>query len=443
MFWNCRTLRVLSFPALAAVLLSAAVAPAAAAAAPEPFVFANLTTSGREAGSDPYAVAACADAVVFSAAADEYGRELWRTDGTPRGTFLLADLCLGRCSATISGFGLKTGSDLSFLEVDLGTVQELWRTDCTEAGTFRLGALPGRYVTSAWLPGRRRMVFRGSDGAGGSEPWVTDGTRAGTRRLADIVPGAGGSDPDTFRAVGDLAWFTARDSQHGRELWRSDGTPAGTVRVSDLVPGPGDGAARVLGAAGQNVVFEGIDAASGLEPWSAAAGAVPRRLGDLTPGAGGSRIGTWNEDGRRLLFHIRQDEEPRTEVWATDGTPAGTHRASGGESHLPPLHGGRGGLREPSSCTTTSPTAASCGRPTARRRAPAWWSTSVRASAPAWATASSSPLPAPGTSPAARTVRTASCGARTAAPRARSASPISARERARAIPSGPMSAASW
>ena len=327
MLWISRHRRLLLRPARVALLLAASVGPVAAAATPEPFVFANLATSHHEGSSDPYAVAACRDAVVFAAKDDAYGQELWRTDGTTRGTFLLADLCPGRCSVTINSMGPSSEPDLGFLDVRFaGGKGELWRTDCTEEGTFRLGDGAGSYIAAAWIPQRHRMVYRGRDAAGGAEPWVSDGTRVGTRRLADVVAGAGGSDPDGFRAAGGLAWFTASDPQHGRELWRSDGTRAGTLRVTDLVPGPGNGVARVLGTIGARLVFEGIDELAGLEPWSVAAGEAARRLADVTPGADGSRIEAWADDGRRAVFHVGSDFPRRTEVWVTDGTPAATRR---------------------------------------------------------------------------------------------------------------------
>ncbi len=70
----------------------------------------------------------------------------------------------------------------------------------------------------------------------GREPWVTDGTEAGTMPLGDLRPG-GSSSPSSFIRFGDFVFFTASTAETGRELWRTDGTAAGTV-VLDLIPGP-------------------------------------------------------------------------------------------------------------------------------------------------------------------------------------------------------------
>jgi len=53
----------------------------------------------------------------------------------------------------------------------------------------------------------------------GRELWFTDGTREGTRLLADINPGNGNSDPEDMYFGGDAIYFSAKDGTHGREPW--------------------------------------------------------------------------------------------------------------------------------------------------------------------------------------------------------------------------------
>ena len=65
----------------------------------------------------------------------------------------------------------------------------MWRTDGTPEGTYPLGEFPG----STGLPRFAQFVhdlvlFRGDDGIHGEELWVTDGTAAGTSLLKDIAP---------------------------------------------------------------------------------------------------------------------------------------------------------------------------------------------------------------------------------------------------------------
>jgi ELWxxDGT repeat protein len=66
----------------------------------------------------------------------------------------------------------------------------------------------------------------------GYEPWVTDGTAAGTHMIKDIVPGPGDGEPSRLTAVGGRVFFAAYSGQ-GSRLWTSDGTALGTFPVND------------------------------------------------------------------------------------------------------------------------------------------------------------------------------------------------------------------
>jgi ELWxxDGT repeat protein len=71
-----------------------------------------------------------------------------------------------------------------------------------------------------------KVYFSATDGAHGSELWETDGTTAGTRLAADLVPGSTSSSPGKLIVVGGTMFFVATDSAHGNELWKA-------VRVPD------------------------------------------------------------------------------------------------------------------------------------------------------------------------------------------------------------------
>ena len=57
------------------------------------------------------------------------------------------------------------------------------------------------------------------------------------RLVKDIYPGGNSSYARYLTAVGNTLYFAADDGSSGYELWKSDGTTAGTVRVADLYPG--------------------------------------------------------------------------------------------------------------------------------------------------------------------------------------------------------------
>src|SRR5262249_40141738 len=93
------------------------------------------------------------------------------------------------------------------------------------------------------------LFFSADDGVHGREPWVSDGTRAGTHLLYDVCPGACdslrtemGIDAPWIVAAGGAFLFTARDGTAASfQLWRTDGTSQGTARVAtDLLPPEGN-----------------------------------------------------------------------------------------------------------------------------------------------------------------------------------------------------------
>ena len=82
-----------------------------------------------------------------------------------------------------------------------------------------------------------RVVFAGHDESHGWEPWVSDGTAAGTHRLKDIAAGSTtslGSPFPLFQGFdfGGKAYFMANDGSNGMQLWASDGTEAGTTQFA-------------------------------------------------------------------------------------------------------------------------------------------------------------------------------------------------------------------
>ena len=158
---------------------------------------------------------------------------------------------------------------------------ELWRSDGTTAGTAIVANIgPGAIGFGGVITFSRAIAahggvlyFMAEDAQSGPELWRSDGTREGTYRLADINPGAAGSEPTDFTTAGAHLFFVANDGVHGRELWRTDGTVSGTRLVADISPGSTDGVAGLFGVAvaGNALYFGASDGTHGLEPWRATA----------------------------------------------------------------------------------------------------------------------------------------------------------------------------
>ncbi len=307
-------------------LLGASVALPDAVAEP-PSLVADLVTiaSGQPASSNPRFTRVLADGSVLVVAADyEGGRQgvLFRTDGTPVGTRLVDTSLSVRCTLGTNAFGdpWSAGPGPVCFFNDLG---EVWRTDTTSRGTLRLApasvdlglviaaprgspslvttasgrvfwlanpALPrlivsdGVSVDSAGvvvtLGGSyssatgwnlatlgERVVFAGGGGAAPLEPFISDGTPAGTTRLSELPSGAAPVNPRWFTPFNGRVFFVAGDAERGVELWSTDGSSRGTTRFADLVPGNASSSPEFLVVSGGRLWFTAELADTGRVFW--------------------------------------------------------------------------------------------------------------------------------------------------------------------------------
>ncbi len=181
--------------------------------------------------SQPREWAAIGDVTYFAANDGIHGMELWRTDGTTAGTWMVKDILPGEFGSGPSNLGAVNGV-LYFFAHQEEQGGRLWQSDGSEAGT--------KVITSFFIEGSGFMSYRGAvyfcgyDDIQGGGLWRTDGTSAGTVLVAHICP-------PSVTVVADILYFLRDDGEHGYELWRSDGTAAGTTLVRDIDPGVASG----------------------------------------------------------------------------------------------------------------------------------------------------------------------------------------------------------
>ena len=307
--------------------------------------------------------------VVFTASNFTNGTELWVTDGTAAGTYMIRDIYPGIYSAlpnipnNIVGLGngkalFDATNGIGFHTVDAGYGAELWVTNGTpgtRASSYRttasnnshtyysngtsivkdanpqnLGSYPGD-ITAL---GNGKALLSATDGTGthGYELWVSDGTYAGTSQVKDINPGSGSSGIQDVTKFGTgKALFSANDGTHGYELWVSDGTTASLVQ--DINPGSSASNPKYITDLGTGkAVFSANDGTHGTELWvtnGTAAGTL--LVKDIFPGISSHSSNptdiTALGNGRALfsandrtsgIFH-------GYELWVTNGTAAGTY----------------------------------------------------------------------------------------------------------------------
>ena len=291
---------------------------------------ARVGTPERSGAGFPHAVG---DRIVFWA----FGAcetELWTSDGTAAGTQPVALFAGGGCRS-VSAFDRAPLSPLDhgvlFTAEDGEGGVELWRTDGTAPGTVRLtdfatdDPFPDSFLSERHpLAHAGRVYFAADDGTHGLELWSVGPGPEDASLVADLCPGPCSSGPDHLLALGDRLVFVAGDPSAGRELWASDGTAAGTERVADLCPGACDAAVRAPTRFAEALLFVADDGSRGEELWILRPGGAPARLTDLAPASPFQiQLDLVPLDGRAVF--TADDDLHGRELWVTDGTAAGTH----------------------------------------------------------------------------------------------------------------------
>jgi ELWxxDGT repeat protein len=219
---------------------------------------------------------------------------------------------------------------------------QLWQYDML-AGTstlvFDIGA--GNSISTLTLI-NNKFYFQGTTSQKGTEPYISDGTTAGTFLLRDIFAGNGSSlDWNSFSRAGSLVAFTAYDATNGSELWVTNGTTAGTVLLKDVEPGNlAASELSFLGNLPNNVlIFAATTTTAGRELWrSDGTAAGTYQLKDLNAGSSGSDPYLFSNHNGYLYFSAYTATGGR-ELYRTDGTTAGTillkdFTAGAGDSYL-------------------------------------------------------------------------------------------------------------
>ncbi|WP_164002990.1 ELWxxDGT repeat protein [Pyxidicoccus caerfyrddinensis] len=239
------------------------------------------------ANVDPYLAGgfvSMADHIYFAGVAPGTSDiELWRSDGTTAGTQLVKNIGVdsGFFSSSYPDHFAVLGGVLYFRAEETWGRQHLWRSDGTAAGTWAVKQLPegmGNVSPRNLTTVNGVLLFQAYDPEGGIELWRSDGTVAGTRRVKDIHPGPAGSmaiQPMLALEPEGLVVFTASDGLSGMEPWVSDGTEAGTRRLADLAPGAYSSSPRLFRRVGTAIYFVANDGVAGFEPW--------RMVLELTP----------------------------------------------------------------------------------------------------------------------------------------------------------------
>jgi ELWxxDGT repeat protein len=262
--------------------------------------------------------------LVFFTATNEYGNQLWASDGTAAGTYLVKDVSPGKGAYP---FPLTNVNGTLFFGANFG--QGLWVSNGTNTGTSQISpVLVSGYPTNV----NGTLFFQGYDAMNGSELWESNGSGAGTFIVRDINPGSAGSYPVYLTNVNGTLFFSAKDSSDGYQLWESTGAGA-TNMVTNINPGGSPGGfgfnPRYLTNVNGTLFFSAVDGTNGRELWESngtTAGTVMVKDINLTAYSGGTKgsypVDLTSIDG--ILVFDANDGIHGNELWESNGSPTGT-----------------------------------------------------------------------------------------------------------------------
>jgi len=205
----------------------------------------NETTTENNWG--PQRMVQMGGILYFTADDGVHGWELWRSDGTLDGTYMILDILGEDCEPAVDP---ETGEQYQ---------------DCTNPGSVRDwgwgDAAPGFFTEI--VAGNEKIFFTGFNGPKSTnfaDVWVSDGTAEGTHVVDDIwidwdyfcdgcefyysgprdlmVVPSNGNQPDrvVFSAIKAIANTGDQGFPKGEELWISDGTQVGTRMLANIEP---------------------------------------------------------------------------------------------------------------------------------------------------------------------------------------------------------------
>ncbi len=227
---------------------------------------------------------ALGDRLLFYVDRSEDGApEVWVTDGSAAGTRRLQASVPTLQGLDSARSFAALGERVAFLGFSASGETELWTSDGSEAGTQFLARLTlgGETVEVKALAATGDRIFvlgqptppNGYPAHDRAWLWSSPDTPGVAQRVAewplDEVAAMRLWDAEgALTTLGERAWFAGASPGSGNELWTSDGTPAGTGRVADLAPGPASSHPGSFTTAGGRLFFAADDGLTGQELWS-------------------------------------------------------------------------------------------------------------------------------------------------------------------------------
>ncbi|MCA1963279.1 MAG: hypothetical protein LDL31_04980, partial [Prosthecobacter sp.] len=242
-------------------------------------------------GSAPARLTSVGNRLFFTAQDSSGQRDLWVTDGTSTGTQRITTSTFYPNPPGDPDNLTEVNGALFFTGYSSQEGLELWRATVASNGAVTAALVkdvnpePSQGSSSShYFNAGGTLLFSAFGGAAdGTELWKSNGTSAGTVRLADIFPGSSDSNPSRFTIFGDRVFFSAQGvttdtgetvEPVGRELYSSLLPSLNAISlVRDIAAGGSDSDPQefvISGsdpARGANLFFTASTVAEGRELW--------------------------------------------------------------------------------------------------------------------------------------------------------------------------------
>ncbi|MGN6617457.1 MAG: ELWxxDGT repeat protein [Ilyomonas sp.] len=229
----------------------------------------------------------------FSSNDGIHGYELWRSDGSFKGTYLVKDINPGINSS-----------------------------NCSDITVFA-----------------KKIYFSASDGVHGQELWSSDGTAQGTQLVADLNPYYD-ANPSFLTNVNGTLYFVISSSFNYRDqLWKTDGTEAGTVLVADFSSPYSENAKELTNVNGKLFFTLDVNGYDSQVFTSDGTAQGTFSLGDFNSNGADGASNLTSLNGL-LYFSVDDNERGLGHLYVSDGTVTGTHAVNNPDNIFVPLYRG-------------------------------------------------------------------------------------------------------
>jgi ELWxxDGT repeat protein len=172
---------------------------------------------------------------LYFSARDSHGTELWRSDGTEEGTYLIKDIFTAGSSHPHDFVLLN--NVIYFIAQDAAG-NNLWKTDGTNVGTTKVMYLNDTSILKKVKDKLFIVAETSGTTYGPHDVWISDGTSEGTKHLKSFGDNLD-SDIRITTILNDEVYFVAKNPETTRSaLYKTDGTQNGTVLLFDAANHP-------------------------------------------------------------------------------------------------------------------------------------------------------------------------------------------------------------